>query len=320
MSTTHNELPQSKHFHLTQLADGVYAAMSIPGSGSMCNAGIVDVGEYVLVFDTFLTPEAGQDLRDAAETLTGHSVKYVVNSHYNADHINGNQVFAPETIIISTSGTRELIETRGREVLTWVREHLAEELRKAEGELQHEPDPQKREKAVLELATNGAWVSALPTFEMRVPDVTFEQKLVFHRSQRRVELLTLGGGHTPSDSFLYLPDDSIAFMGDLLFVESHPSIWQDNPQAWIDILMQVEAMELSTVVPGHGPLGTRESLTILRQYFEKLREIASAVIKRGGSGDDAAQEAIPVEYQAWDGADIFGATMRVIYQSLLNSK
>lgn len=315
-----NALPQSKHFHLTQLADGVYAAMSIPGGRSMCNAGIVDVGEYALVFDTFLTPQAGQDLRDAAETLTGHAIKYVVNSHYNADHINGNQVFAPETTILSTSGTRELIETRGMEVLAWAREYLAEELRKVEGELQHEPDPQKREKAALELATNGAWVSALPTFEIRVPDVTFEQKLVFHGQQRRVELLSFGGGHTPSDSFLYLPDDNIAFMGDLLFVESHTSIWQDNPQAWIDILTQVEAMELKTVIPGHGPLGTSESLTTLRQYFEKQREIASAVIKRDGSGDDAAKEAIPVEYQAWNGADIFGETMRVVYQSLLNSK
>jgi len=74
MSTVHDALPQSKHFQLTQLSDGVYAAMSIPGSGSMCNAGIVDVGGYALVFDTFLTPQAGQDLRDVAETLTGHSV------------------------------------------------------------------------------------------------------------------------------------------------------------------------------------------------------------------------------------------------------
>ncbi len=62
MNTTQDALPQSKHFHLTQLADGVYAAMSIPGGGSMCNAGIVNVGECALVFDTFLTPQAGQDL------------------------------------------------------------------------------------------------------------------------------------------------------------------------------------------------------------------------------------------------------------------
>lgn len=41
MNAAHDTPPQSRHFHLTPLAGGVYAAMSIDGSGSMCNAGII---------------------------------------------------------------------------------------------------------------------------------------------------------------------------------------------------------------------------------------------------------------------------------------
>jgi hypothetical protein len=132
---TETQLPTSKHFRLEKLAEGVYAALAIDGGGAMCNAGIVDLGDRALVFDTFWTPEASQDLLTAAEQVTGHAVVYIVNSHYNADHVNGNQVFAPATTIISTSRTRELLIERGNGFLHWAREHLAEEVHEDEKKL-----------------------------------------------------------------------------------------------------------------------------------------------------------------------------------------
>ena len=64
-------LPRSPHFCLHELATGVYAAIHRPGGGAICNAGIVDLGDRTLVFDTFLAPQPAQDLRLAAEMLTG---------------------------------------------------------------------------------------------------------------------------------------------------------------------------------------------------------------------------------------------------------
>ena len=60
--------------------------------------------------------------------------------------------------------------------------------------------------------------------ELRLPDVTFTQRMAFHGSRRVAELICLGGGHTPSDAFLYLPADHIAFMGDIVQVGYHPMI------------------------------------------------------------------------------------------------
>src|SRR5689334_1098206 len=99
-------LPASRHFHLEQLAEGVYAALSIGGTGSMSNAGIIDLGETTLIFDTFATPQAAQNLRSAAEQLLGHPITYVVNSHIHGDHWLGNQIFFPDADIITTGKTR----------------------------------------------------------------------------------------------------------------------------------------------------------------------------------------------------------------------
>ena len=95
MKHTAGIVPTSDHFALEEIAEGVYAAVGISGSASHSNAGIVDLGDRTLVFDTFVTPRAAEDLRVAAEHLTGRAVTCVINSHSHADHCCGNQVFGP---------------------------------------------------------------------------------------------------------------------------------------------------------------------------------------------------------------------------------
>src|SRR5512133_2154769 len=106
-------LSPSPHFQLHQLADGVYAALALDSGAAISNAGIVDLGDRTLVYDTFLTPKAATDLRLAAETLTGRIISYAINSHWHNEHIGGNPVFAPETEILCTRATRRLMETEG---------------------------------------------------------------------------------------------------------------------------------------------------------------------------------------------------------------
>jgi len=99
---TNRQLPDSKHFRLQQLAEGVYAAIHREGGGAIGNAGIVDLGDRTLVYDTFIAPQPAEDLRAAAEALTGRPVDTVINSHWHSDHMWGNQVFGQDTDILST--------------------------------------------------------------------------------------------------------------------------------------------------------------------------------------------------------------------------
>ena len=101
------DLLKSEHFQLEELADGVYAAIASPGGRAFSNSGIVNLGDQTLVFDAFETRAAAGDLKSAAEQLTGHPVSTVIISHCHADHWGGNQVFDPETSIITTHTIRE---------------------------------------------------------------------------------------------------------------------------------------------------------------------------------------------------------------------
>ncbi|MFD1205230.1 MBL fold metallo-hydrolase [Sporosarcina contaminans] len=81
---------------------------------------------------------------------------------------------------------------------------------------------------------------SLPTLRLTLPTVTFQNMYTFEGSKRSATLMTKGGGHSPCDSFLYLPNDKVIFMGDLLFVKSHPSIFEDSDvDNWIQTLQEL---------------------------------------------------------------------------------
>jgi cyclase len=98
-----------EHFRLEQVADDAWAAMALPETGAVGNAGFIRVGEFTIVFDTFASTAAADALRLSAEVIA--PVAYTINSHWHADHVNGNRSF-DDVAIVATERTRELMEER----------------------------------------------------------------------------------------------------------------------------------------------------------------------------------------------------------------
>jgi len=84
----------SEHFSLHLLGPGVYAAIDDPDGAAYCNAGIIDLGDRTVVVDSFETIAAAEDLKAAAQMLTGQPASIVILTHEHGDHWYGNQVFA----------------------------------------------------------------------------------------------------------------------------------------------------------------------------------------------------------------------------------
>ena len=106
----------SPHFSIHTLTEGVHAAIATNGGAAIANAGIIDLGEQTVIFDTFMTLKAALDLSRAAEALTGRKAETIINSHYHNDHTWGNQIFSPHAKIITSSQTEALLETEGMDL------------------------------------------------------------------------------------------------------------------------------------------------------------------------------------------------------------
>jgi glyoxylase-like metal-dependent hydrolase (beta-lactamase superfamily II) len=291
-------LPESKHFQIERLADGVYAAVASEQGYASCNAGIIDIGNRTVLFDTFISPEAARDLLKVAEQLTSNKITHVINSHEHNDHIRGNQVFRSDVDIISTVKTREAIARNEPEEIKSEKETILKEIIDAQSKLGAEKDSKRRR----ELATLISYMQGVSKshceLKTRLPNITFERELTIHGTERTMKLLPLAG-HTFSDVVLYLSKERIAFMGDLLFVNIHPYLASGSPEEWKKSLAEVEALGVQIAVPGHGPVGKSADLSAMLQYIQSLESIVVNMIKSGKSAEQASFEPIPSPFDTW---------------------
>jgi len=261
---------------------------------AMCNAGIVDLGDRTVVFDSMLSPMAGVDLARAAERTTGRPADLVVNSHWHGDHIWGNSAFA-ESHVVSTRRVRELIVRKSRTQWVNCRREFPKELARLE-----EPDSPI-------LPVDRPWVRGWyrgviqtpASHRIRPPMVTFENELVLEGSRRSLHLISYGGGHSPSDVFGYLPDERVLFSGDLTMVNLHPSVGDGWPDVWERMLVRMQRLRVDQVVPGHGPVGPGTVLAEERRYLHDLQRTVADAIRRGDTLREVRSLPVPERYHAW---------------------
>ncbi len=316
MTLLHTRLPVSRYFQYEEMAEGIYAAIVTAAGGAIGNAGIIDLGDQTLLFDTTQLPQAALDLRRAAEQLTGRPITTVINSHWHGDHVNGNMVFGPEVRILATSYTRALMRKYGAREITKDRETIGDYLKSLEEKVAQAEDDAARRRWSDWLSANREYAAALPTLELRLPNLTFEQRYILHGRRRRAELRTYGGGHSQSDSLLWLPDDGVAFLADLLFVKAHPWLRGGDAEEWDRILRRIETLEIAKAVPGHGPVGTLADAALVRQYLADLRQIAENAVKEKLSLETTLQTPIPAAYLNWDFRSFYKITLRFLYEKL----
>lgn len=316
-----SDLPPLHHCSIREIAPGVYVAKPIAGSGAASNAGIVALGDQTLVFDTFLTPSAAMELRQAAELLTDTPIKLVVNSHHHLDHIGGNQVFEPSTDILATTTTRHLLATETSTMLPQRLAQAKEELTRLEQKVAATKSA-ARQSAEAALAQHKTLMSALPTMAVRLPTVTFTERVVLHGTKRQAEVITFGGGHTQSDTILYLPADQVVFMGDLLSVKCHPFLGDGDPGELPRILDAVKRLAPTQLVPGHGEVGSLAEIQQMQSYLALVTE--GALTELAFQFEDEAELAhkiarfpIPKLFMSWERPENFAANLRFLYQRVM---
>ncbi|MFD1019657.1 MBL fold metallo-hydrolase [Thalassobacillus hwangdonensis] len=294
------KIRETEYFSMHELDEGVYAAIAKPGKGAWSNAGVVDLGDSLLVFDAFSTPTAALELRKQAESLTGKKVQYMINSHYHGDHVFGNQAFADATII-STPRTKQLIEENNTVGdLEKEKTEMEAYLQSLKVQIEESRTPVLQSSLESQYNEMKRVLDDLHVLRTVLPQVLFEEKLVIEGSKRKVELHCLGGGHTPSDTFMYLPDEKIAFMGDLVTENLHVPV--HDPQQFHDILEYVKKMDIDTLVPGHGNVGNLEMLHTLAAYLDFLIRTSQDAIRTEVSLESLLAEVeVPTEYRQWQG-------------------
>lgn len=306
---------ESPHFKLERIGDGIYAAIHKSGGQAICNGGFVDLGDEILVFDSFLSTTAARDLKKAIGEISGKPVRWVVNSHSHNDHIRGNQVFVPGASIISSQVTRDFLKIHGREEAEEEQSYAPERMAFFQAKLQEANTEAEKIYAKMWLGYFEAMVETYPDLNITIPDVVFHDTITFYGSKRTFTLIEFQHGHMESDIVLYMPEEKILFTGDLVFIGMHPYLADGDPSGLRQTLSEMMDWPVEIVVPGHGEVGRKEDIQTLIDYIDYASAMAEELKTQGMTPEDTNVENIKEPFRDWQFSNFFQTNLKFLYES-----
>ncbi len=246
----------------------------IPGKdneGNTSNAGFVVTSDGVVVFDALGTPSLGWALLQEIRKVTDKKIRYVVLSHYHADHIYGLQAFRDHTdaIIVAQERAGEYRDN----------EETADE--KASQRLD-----QRR-------AALSPWVDG--NTRVVPPDIAFRDRMTIALGDRRLTLIYAGPAHSSSDMMMMVEPDGVLFAGDIVQNGRIPFMNSDDVSTtqWLNALSEVEKLDPKFIIPGHGRTSTeaKHAIVFTRDYIQYLRGTMAKAVQSWTDFDAAYDQA-----------------------------
>jgi glyoxylase-like metal-dependent hydrolase (beta-lactamase superfamily II) len=281
--TTTDAIGRTPYEHgLHELGNGCLGYLQPDGGWGWSNAGLVVGDGASLLIDTLFDLKLTRQMLDSMESVTRTApIATLVNTHANGDHCYGNQLVTDAEVIASAATAHEMAE---------VPPAMMAALNDAPGD-------------VGELFRGFFGAFDFHGIDVRMPTRTFERELSVEVGGRRVDLVEVGPAHTAGDTLVYVPDAGTIFTGDILFINGTPIVWAGPLSNWVAACDRMLAMDVDTVVPGHGPVTDKDGVREVRDYLAFVDAEATA---RHDAGLDAWEAARDIAKDVGARADFAG--------------
>jgi glyoxylase-like metal-dependent hydrolase (beta-lactamase superfamily II) len=308
---------QQRNFDLVKLSDDAYAAIALPGGDAAANAGFVITDSWVCVFDSHLTPDAAKELIAEIRKLTKLPIRYLINSHYHADHSHGNQAFAQDVELISSHATWQAQLNKDLPQLQRYQQLLPEQIARLKKELNSSISAMRAEEIRQELQQREQFLNRISGLEVVLAGTTFDHTLSLRTLDRELQLIFLGRGHTDGDIVLWLPEERILFAGDLVSLGALPNLMDGYSKEWIDTLAAILKMKPEVIVPGHGLAGDDSMVSALRDFLQDLRKAVKSGMDKGLTLEELLKSIqAPARFRDYRGQEFLPGAIERVYREL----
>ena len=220
----------------------------LEGSGG--NIAVLIGKEGKLLIDSGFTVSKTR-LVEALNNLSADPITQLINSHWHIDHTDGNSwVHSAGATITAHLNTKKHLSTSTR-VEGW--------------QYTFPPSP----------------AGALPT-------TIFDDEHHAHHNDTNIALKYYGPAHTDSDISVLFEEADVIHVGDTLWNGIYPFIDYSTGGS-IDGMIRAAERNLrvttdkTVVIPGHGPVANKASLTAFRDMLSTIRNNVAALKKQGKS-------------------------------------
>jgi glyoxylase-like metal-dependent hydrolase (beta-lactamase superfamily II) len=246
------------------------------------NIGVLIGKDGVLLVDTQYS-ELSNKIKEAIRRISNGKVKYVVNTHWHRDHTDGNINYGSEAIIIAHNNVRKRLSSE-----------------------------QKIFSRIIK-----------PLLPQGLPTITFYTSLSLYFNDEEIRIVHFANCHTDGDSAIFFTKSNVLHMGDLFFSGKFPFVDLasggdvENLTKTIESILQ-RLPSTTKIIPGHGPLSTREDLKAYHHMLLQTIEIVRQKIKEGKTLNEIKAEDFPEIWKSWSSQFITTKKwIEIIYNSLI---
>jgi glyoxylase-like metal-dependent hydrolase (beta-lactamase superfamily II) len=232
-----------------QVAPGVAVLFGAGGNIGVSHG----VDGNVLIDDQFapLVPK----IVAAVKTLDPDPISFLINTHWHGDHTGGNEALGTGgTVIVAQDNVRRRLSV---------------------------DTVSKRFNSTIKAAPKAA-----------LPVITFDQGVTFHLNGDTLQVVHVADAHTDGDAMIYWQKANVLHAGDTFFNRvTFPFIDRESGGS-IDGMIAAAKQGLALVkpggrvIPGHGPVATREDYAA---YLAMLEDVRAKVAAGRAAGRRKAQ-------------------------------
>jgi glyoxylase-like metal-dependent hydrolase (beta-lactamase superfamily II) len=232
-------------------------------SGEGGNVALYATSEGVILVDDMFYRNH-DDMLKAIASITDKPLRYVVNTHQHDDHAGGDALMLPIAEVIAHKNVRANL-----------------------------------------VAHRTPYFEDTPGTPIGLPRVTFADELSVYLGGKEVRAHWFGRGHTSGDAIIEFPDLKVIHTGDLFLASGPPrpgarafppgsNLFVDSSQGgslleWTKTLDGALSLDFDTVIPGHGPVSTRDDVVKFRGGVEAMQRRLTSLVREGTSRDDLAK-------------------------------
>jgi glyoxylase-like metal-dependent hydrolase (beta-lactamase superfamily II) len=210
-------------------------------------AGVIVGPQWAVVIDTLALPEETMAMREFIEHELGVQVRYVVNTHYHADHCWGNCFFPGATVVGHSK----------------CREYLIEE-------------------GIPSLEASQKQNQSLRQVKIVPPHETFTSGEMTLRVGKKNLILFPSFGHSNDGISILVEEDRVLFAGDAFM--PLPYIVDGDVDDMIASIKKIGRMELENIIQGHGDIILRGEIDAAIKenlnYLNNIKKAVKSVAKR----------------------------------------
>jgi len=275
---------------MEQVSANCYAVLNEKNLVCDANSGLINLGGGVVVDTQSDLPHGRQMIKLFGKVWPGMP-KRVINTHEDADHVWGNQLF------------------EGAEIIAH---------RKVAERMPHVADPKETQdllkaassflpSLLLKVLHPGALAIARQLLQdynfdgikLVLPTTVFDERHVLDLDGTEVHIIFVGPCHQAGDTIIHVPKEGVVFTGDVLFRLCTPMGWTGSYAKWIKILDLIVSLKPKVIVPGHGPECGIEGVKEMKAYLEYLRDESKRCFEQGLTSLEASKRIDFGPYGAW---------------------